>query len=147
LALIRQGSNYHLLPRIVLLVWFIAELLSGVQFIEQVLGFVQIARVEAFCEPPVKRSQEFARLLHLALFAPEAGEARRGAEFPGLASCLRPTASALKWMNTYCGLQFCCHAAGFRESINTNATRQTLALLLTQAWFVPCWINTSPAFR
>src|SRR5215831_17886919 len=34
-------------------------------------------------KPPVHRSQQFARLLHLALRAPEACEAHGGAEFPG----------------------------------------------------------------
>jgi hypothetical protein len=34
-------------------------------------------------EPAVDRSEQFARLLHLALVAPEAGEAHGSAEFPG----------------------------------------------------------------
>ena len=42
------------------------------------------ARVESFGEPAVNRSQQFARLLHHALVAPEAGEACGGAVFPGL---------------------------------------------------------------
>jgi hypothetical protein len=42
------------------------------------------SRVEAFGEPAVDRSQQFASLLHLALVAPEACEAHGGAEFPGL---------------------------------------------------------------
>ena len=44
----------------------------------------KIARVEAFRKPAVNRSEQFARLLHLALVAPEACEAHCGAEFPGL---------------------------------------------------------------
>ena len=50
---------------------------------KQRLRLLQIARVEPFSEPPVNRSQQFARLLHLALVAPEAREAHGGAEFPG----------------------------------------------------------------
>ena len=53
------------------------------QFIEQFLGFLQIARVEAFSGPVVHGSQEFPRLLHLALVAPETCEAHGGAQFPG----------------------------------------------------------------
>ena len=53
------------------------------QLVEQRLRLLQIARVEAFREPAINRSQQFARLLHLALVAPEAGEAHGGAEFPG----------------------------------------------------------------
>ena len=53
------------------------------QLLQQPLRFLQIARVEAFRKPPVHRSQQFARLLHLALVAPEACEAHGGAEFPG----------------------------------------------------------------
>ena len=40
------------------------------QFIEQFLGCPQIARVKPLREPPVNRSQQFARLPHLALVAP-----------------------------------------------------------------------------
>ena len=54
------------------------------QFIEQFLGFFQIARIETFSEPAVNRSEQFARLLHLALVAPEPRDAHCGAEFPGL---------------------------------------------------------------
>ena len=48
------------------------------QLVEQSLGFLQIARVEPLSEPPVNRSQQFARLLHLALVAPEASKADCG---------------------------------------------------------------------
>jgi hypothetical protein len=43
--------------------------LSGVQFLKQDPVLFQIARVEAFGEPAVYRSQQFASLLHLALVA------------------------------------------------------------------------------
>ena len=59
------------------------------QFIEQFLGFLQIPRVEALSEPAVNRSQQFARLLHLALVAPEPCEARSGARFAPLAKFMR----------------------------------------------------------
>ena len=42
---------------------------------EQSLGLFQIEYVEAFGEPAVDRSEQFASLLHLALVAPEAREA------------------------------------------------------------------------
>src|SRR5262249_55529467 len=53
------------------------------QILQQRLRLLQIARVEPLSEPPVHRSQQIARLLHLALVAPEAREACGGAEFPG----------------------------------------------------------------
>jgi hypothetical protein len=56
--------------------------LSGVQLIEQRLCLLQIARVEAFSEPAVNRSKQFASFLHLALVPPEARKAHGGAEFP-----------------------------------------------------------------
>ena len=34
------------------------------QLVEQSLGFLQIARVEALRKPPVHRSEQLARLLH-----------------------------------------------------------------------------------
>ena len=54
------------------------------QLSEKRLGHLQIERVKAFSEPVVDRSQEFPRLLHLALVAPEACEAHGSPEFPGL---------------------------------------------------------------
>src|SRR5262249_61736979 len=45
------------------------------EFSQQRLRFLQIARTEPLRKPPINRSQQFARLLHLALDAPEAGEA------------------------------------------------------------------------
>ena len=53
------------------------------QLPQQRLRFLQIARVEPFREPPVNRSQQFARLLHLALVAPEPRHAHCRAQFPG----------------------------------------------------------------
>ena len=49
------------------------------QLLQQPLRVLQIARVEALSEPPVNRSKQLARFAHLALVAPEAGEARCGA--------------------------------------------------------------------
>ena len=43
--------------------------------LEERLRFLQIARVKPLSEPAVNRSQQFARLLHLALVAPETCEA------------------------------------------------------------------------
>ena len=48
------------------------------QFGQQRLSLLQVARIGAFGEPPVNGSEQFARLLHLALVAPEAGEAQCG---------------------------------------------------------------------
>src|SRR5215467_8040760 len=53
------------------------------QLLQQRLRFFQITSVEPLSEPPINRSKQFARLLHLALVAPEAREAHGGAEFPG----------------------------------------------------------------
>ena len=41
------------------------------QFIEQRLRLLQIERVEAFGEPAIDRSEQFARLLRLSLIAPQ----------------------------------------------------------------------------
>ena len=46
------------------------------QLVEQRLRFLQIKRVEAFGEPAVDRSKQFASLLRLALITPEAREAQ-----------------------------------------------------------------------
>jgi hypothetical protein len=51
---------------------------------QQRLRLLQIARVETFGKPAVNRSQQFARLLHLALVTSETREAHGGAEFKGL---------------------------------------------------------------
>ena len=45
------------------------------KFCEQRFRLLQIERLKTFSEPTVNRSQQFARLLHLALVAPEACEA------------------------------------------------------------------------
>src|SRR5262249_60111119 len=54
------------------------------QFLQQRLRILQIARVEPLPKPPVNRSQQFARLLQLALVAPEAREAHGGAKLQKL---------------------------------------------------------------
>jgi hypothetical protein len=51
--------------------------------VEQFLRILQIARVEAFGEPPINRSKQFASFLRLPLITPEAREAYCGAEFSG----------------------------------------------------------------
>ena len=48
------------------------------QLVEQRLRLFQIERVEAFGEPAVNRSKEFARFPQLALVAPEARETHCG---------------------------------------------------------------------
>jgi hypothetical protein len=45
--------------------------LSGVQLVEQRLGLLQIARVEAFSEPAVDRSEKIAGFIPLPLITPE----------------------------------------------------------------------------
>src|SRR5262249_33969922 len=58
------------------------------QLLQQRLRLFQIARVEPLREPPIHRSKQFARLLHLALGTPEPCEAHGGAEFPGFSLLL-----------------------------------------------------------
>ena len=58
------------------------------QLLQQPLRLVQITRLEAFREPPVNGSQQFASLLHLALVAPE-----EAAQDRYLATDLRPRIS------------------------------------------------------
>jgi hypothetical protein len=45
--------------------------LSGVQLIEQGLGLLQVAVIEAFGEPAVERSKKIAGLIPPALIAPQ----------------------------------------------------------------------------
>ena len=45
--------------------------MSGVQVVEQGLGFFQVQRVEAFGKPAVDRSEQIAGLIPLALIALE----------------------------------------------------------------------------
>jgi len=45
--------------------------LSGVQLVEQGLGLLQIARIEAFGKPAVDRSEKIACLIAFALIAPQ----------------------------------------------------------------------------
>src|SRR5262249_51532006 len=53
------------------------------QLLQQRLRLLQIARVKPFSEPAVDWREQFTRLLHLALVAPEACEAHGGTQFPG----------------------------------------------------------------
>ena len=53
------------------------------QLLQKRFRLLQVARVEPLCEPAVNRSQQFPRLLHLPLVAPETRKAHSGAEFPG----------------------------------------------------------------
>ena len=76
------------------------------QLLQQRLRLLQIARVKPLSEPAVDRSKQFARLLHLALVAPEACEAHGGAEFPGF--CLLLTSDserALKISFSFLGIR------------------------------------------
>src|SRR5262249_37493439 len=68
------------------------EALLRCQLIEQRFGLLQIARVEALCEPAVNRSKQFARFPPLALVAPEAFMEVRSSQ--DLACCWRETVSA-----------------------------------------------------
>jgi hypothetical protein len=54
------------------------------QRVEQDLGLLQIARVEAFGEPIIDRSEKVACLAWLTLIAPEPRHADHHSEFPGL---------------------------------------------------------------
>jgi hypothetical protein len=71
-----------------------SQSLLSPQLLQQRLRLLQIARVEPLREPPVHRSKQFARLLHLALVTPEACEAHGGAEYPGF--CKRTRSLALR---------------------------------------------------
>ena len=67
------------------------------QFLQQRLRLLQIERVEAFREPAVDRSEQFARLLPLALVAPEPRHAHRRAQLPGFCLLLtRDSKCAIK---------------------------------------------------
>ena len=63
--------------------------LSGVQFLEQDLGLLQVERVKAFGEPAIDRGEEIASRITLALIAPQPRHAHRRPQFPGL--CLLRT--------------------------------------------------------
>ena len=54
------------------------------QFGQQRLCLVQIARIKPFGEPAVDRSEQIAGLISVPLIAPEPRHAHCGAEFPGL---------------------------------------------------------------
>src|ERR1700730_14181797 len=53
------------------------------QRVEQSLGLIQIARVEALGEPAVDWSEQIASLIALPLIAPQPRHAHRRAELPG----------------------------------------------------------------
>src|SRR6516165_3236600 len=53
------------------------------QLLRQRLRLLQVARIEPLRKPPVNRSQQLARLLHVALVTREARKAHCGAQFPG----------------------------------------------------------------
>src|SRR5262249_57760590 len=60
--------------------WFTVGLFHlPLQHIEQRLRLLQIARIKPLREPPVHRSQQFARFPLLSLVAPEPSLAHRGA--------------------------------------------------------------------
>src|SRR5580704_14306216 len=54
------------------------------ELVQQCLRIFQIGRVEALREPEVDRSEQVAGFGVATLVAAEAGEARRGAQFPEL---------------------------------------------------------------
>jgi hypothetical protein len=62
---------------------FARGLASSSNLFEQCLRLLQIARLKPLSEPPVNPSEQFTRFPHLALVAPEAGEAHGGAESAG----------------------------------------------------------------
>ena len=60
--------------------------MSGVQLVEQRLGFLQVESVESFGEPTIDRSEKIVGLISLSLIAPEPRYANRRAQLktPGL---------------------------------------------------------------
>ena len=77
------------------------------QLLQERLRLLQIARVKPLREPPVNRSQKFARLPHLTLVAPEAREAHRSAQLPRLCLLLpREGDARVAWdvLNDYFGI-------------------------------------------
>ena len=114
------------------------------QLLQQRLRFLQIARVEPFSEPPVNGSQQFARLLHLALVAPEAGHAHCYAKLPGFGLLLaRDRESVLE-----VGLRFRCIGLGLHQrdctsnAIDLRVPAQLLGLLDHSSRFA----DTPPGF-
>ena len=63
------------------------EPLSTSKLVEHRLSLLQIERVEAFGEPAVDRSEQFASLLRLALVAPEPRHAYCRAQLQDFACC------------------------------------------------------------
>src|SRR5262249_23634680 len=74
------------------------------QLVERRLGLFQIARVEAFGEPPIDRSEKIASLIALSLITPEPRHAHCGAEFPGFGLLLTS--------NGECALEICLRLRG-----------------------------------
>jgi hypothetical protein len=67
-----RASKYRKFTHRHLRLWLIAAVTLGSQLLHQRLRLFEVARVEPLGKPPVNRSQQFARLAHLALVAPEA---------------------------------------------------------------------------
>src|SRR5215831_3438829 len=113
------------------------------QFVEQRLSIFQIERVEAFSEPAVDRSKQFARLLHLALITPEASEAHRCAQLPGF--CLLLTCDskrAIKILFCFFGVR----RGRFERDFTGNAINFGLApFFLRSFYFVYRVVNTTPS--
>jgi hypothetical protein len=77
------------------------------QPLQQRVGLLRTARVKPVRKAPVNRSQQFARLLHLATVAPEAREAHRSAQLPRLCLLLpREGDARVAWdvLNDYFGI-------------------------------------------
>ncbi len=66
------------------------------QLLEQRLGVLEVGGVEALGEPVVDRREEVVGLVHVALIAPQAGEAGRSAQLQDFASWLRAVSIA-RW--------------------------------------------------
>jgi hypothetical protein len=68
----------------------------------------KIAGVKPLSEPAVNRSKQFARVLYLALVAPEACEAHCGAEFPGFCLLLTRDGERTLKIRLYARLWIAC---------------------------------------
>ena len=102
---------------------------SSAQFLEQGLCLFQIKRVEAFGEPAVDRSEQFARLLRLPLIALQPGHAHCGAEFPRL--CLLLARNFERPVE----IRFCFRDVGLRFQLR-NFPGHAIDLGLTQSFAV-----------
>jgi hypothetical protein len=86
------------------------------QLAEQVLGLLQIERVEAFGEPAVDWRKKFAGLIPLALIAPESRHAHGRPQLPGLCLLLtRDGEGALKKL--FCSFRIICIGKLVRDRI------------------------------